>query len=220
MTYKLYFDPDYSKTGTQSHATDGRGQGYDFIHALDSSLVPPEGFVFDCIVLEEDTQPMDFVSLSNPGGHFVVSHRIKLVLEKFKLAQVKMYPVKLFWKGEYLHSNFWLLWFSGNEFQSIDFSKTRFSKIAGWVSRTEEELPLMDRSALLDEYMDTLDSPDESIEVKGTYYFISPISDKDMFRIGEFDDNIYISQNLYQELNSLNPSGIEFMEAVEVTSIV
>jgi hypothetical protein len=119
--YKLYFDPDLSEIGTQAYATDSRGNGYEAVHTLDCSNKPSAGTVFDCMELEDDTSVTDFISLSNACRHFIVSDRVKSTLQQFALSNVTFYPVKLYWKGAYLRSDHWLVWFFGNELDRIDF---------------------------------------------------------------------------------------------------
>ncbi len=216
--YRLYFDPDLSSGGSQAYATESFGDGFEELTDIDCRKLPRLNSRISCVVLNEDTSPTDFISLSasNTCGHFIVSSRVRDLLQKFKMDGIKVFPLTMSWQGTPI-DDFFLVWIFDGVFRNIDFNETRFRLEEGIISKKITELPQLDRLEILEKIREISISASKTIRVSGTYRFVPQIRDKglDLFKVGHVANAVYVSEQLANSLSKIEPSGIELIEATD-----
>ncbi len=111
--------------------TDGMGPGYNLrgtnsVWNLPNLRKPDFEPDFDCFRLDKKAKLTDVISTAtiNACG-FIVSNKLKIIFDEFKLPPHIYYPVKILYKKEMISNYFWLHFIDDNT-KNIDFLNSTF----------------------------------------------------------------------------------------------
>ncbi|WP_339870189.1 DUF1629 domain-containing protein [uncultured Algoriphagus sp.] len=210
MTY-YSFDTasDTHETGPVFPQIKGMRQGYDFtransIHNLNYGQLP--GFVPDLnyFSLNDRAKTTDLLSnMISPFG-FLLSTKLKEILEKFKLPDHAFYQASVDLANIKLNNYFWFLPIC-NLSDQVDYTKTKFySKDA---FNNVEKLIINNHEDIVE--IKPKIGYTKKIVSENIYFKSGFRLDYDLFMIGGFDFNIYISEDLKSALIKERISGIK-----------
>ena len=177
---------------------------------------------FDTIKMNGLSKVTDLISQCVISGNgFIISKKLKEILEKYKLPKHWFFPVKILRRKEFLEDFFWFeIYTKENQVELVDFEKSIFYKVKGYSLRNKIEQIKMDSSddykvkdkILNDQYGITHSILSEKIVLKRKAML-------DIFKIGVFDTKFYVSPILYQKLLDEKITGCKIEEAIVVDEI-
>lgn len=174
---------------------------------LDGSALPENILPFDYLELNKGAKLTDLMSSSFLGNGFLMSEKLKKIIEESNIKDYKFYEVKLFDKKEeikgyyYFHSTSCL-----REF--IDYPKSKF--YIGDIIRTYiRDLDFVPNSFNdLEQHNKTLPYGDEKICVKQFYLNNNFPFNLDLFRINYLNYDFLINSKLKDKLEGNNITGL------------
>lgn len=181
--------------------------GYDYkapnsVHAMSREVerLPDYEPNFDYFIVQGNAKLSDLLSVAVIHGGFLISEKLKAVLEQFNLPTHKFYPAKVMHKKQF-HSYYWMHIIC-NLTDYVDYPKStffvyhNFSKNLGYVDIASKEELLQKRLKLKS------DNPGKTVTIWVEKIFLRASFNKqlDLFEIGTFDANYYISEALHQSL--------------------
>lgn len=210
MNYYI-FGPacDTIETGPIYPQASGMLPGYDFnsirsIHKIQDDNLPDFEPDLDSIVLEAKSKVTDLVSTVLSFSGFLVSERMKGLLEQFKLPVHKFHKAKLYHRRKILDNYFWFQPI-GDLSSFIDYKETKFYLKEAF-NNNVERITVSNFGELITKgskagYTTKI--------VTEKVIFVNKFNiNLDLFRVG-FDHRTYISQSLHDELKGSNLTGIE-----------
>ena len=209
MFYTIEPACDTPETGSVYPQVQDMVAGYDFtkpnsIHKLRYNKLPDFQPDLDYFVLEKKAKPTDLISVSISPFGFLIGEKFKSILEKFTLPEHEFYPATLAVGDSKLDSYFWFLPIY-NLSDQVDYSKTIF-----YSKDTFNNVEKLD-----------INSPEDVKEqwpkigytkkiVSENIYFKSGFKlNLDLFMIGVFDFNIYLSEGLKSTLINEKITGLD-----------
>jgi len=187
---------DESSNESLSHFAKFKGKEIDFIPHLDGLL------------LSKTSKVTDVISCSlGPGNDTVISSRILEIIFKFKTSDFQYFDCILY-KGQEKYSYKWVHYIYSLE-RYVDYKNSEF---------IHPDEDLYKYITNIRTYQDFL----KFYEEKDTYGLIKSksitLKDQkfDFFVIGRFDQKLYVSRKLKDELLKSNISGVEFIRAYDL----
>lgn len=200
--------------------------GYDYIsknsvHSLSKCTTNLPDFTpdLDYFILPRASKLTDTLSVSVTNGGFLVSNRLKNLLNECILPMHAFYEAKVFYKHE-IYNYYWIHLIC-NLTEYIDFEKSTFFIYVDY-SKNLGYLQL----ASLNDYYNSVNSlkeknPNKSVTVwsESLKFLPSFKLSFDLFKIGTFDSNYYVSEKLLSLLKTNNITGFDF-EAADNLSVL
>jgi hypothetical protein len=162
----------------------------------------------DGFVLHSGAKPTDFLSnvFSSPNG-FIVSEKVKNILQKLSLPLHSFYPIKLYHKKQQIGNYYWLHVICDLT-EIVDYPASAFfiykdySFDLGPVQVSSKEMLLLKKSNLKGK------NKDHNITIWAKKLKLTQNVKYDFFDIGSFDNNHYISQQLKNIFEKEKVNGI------------
>jgi len=166
----------------------------------------------DSFSLLDKYKVIDCFTHSSYRSEFVISEKMKGILLNFNLYSTQLIPSVVYSQKEALKDYYFLHCYS-YLLDKFDYGKIKFSRIWPYPREVEEKYFDMDEKKLLSECKEIAGrmvyiEPDNGYQFKGFDY-----TAYDLFRIGELDEYIYVSERLKNDLVDAKISGIEFVES-------
>jgi hypothetical protein len=204
MTYYI-FKPatNTPETGPEYPQVQKMRPGYDYkahnsVHALSKEVEHLPNYTpdLDYFVLNGKAKLTDLLSVSVVHGGFLISPKLKDIFEQFNLPLHKFYPAKVSFKKE-LFDYFWFHIIS-NLTDQVDYSHSKFfiyynyAHNLGYVDIHSKKYLIKKREKI------KKDNQDKTVTIWAEQIKMNSISDHklDLFEIGMFDANCYISETL------------------------
>lgn len=183
----------------------------DFIWNIGDSSFPDFTPNIGTLIIQNGAKLTDFISSATISSGFIVSSKVKLILEKFNLAPTRFYSCSLSHKGTIINEYYFLHTLNNTEID-IDFTRSVFQ-----VKRFEE---VIDRIVFRDfnELQNKTKELNEAIEYYTLQYesiFIKQSKNEklDLFKLGDAGYGTYISNKLREAFEDAKLSGINYREA-------
>lgn len=180
----------------------------------DFSNDPPD---LDAFVLNSSAKATDLVSNAVIGGNgLFVSHRLKDIFERYQLPPHRFYPAKVIHKDKEVQGYYWLH-FIADLTDYIDYKRSSFF--------IYKHFRLNDGSVKIESKHDYLtkreqlkaSNPEINITIwSSRIYFKRGTKLEDLFEIGMFDSQLYISKDLRNELVENQITGCKIEETDKV----
>jgi hypothetical protein len=194
--------------------------GYNYgtpnsVHALSRAVehLPDYEPDLDCFVVDRKAKLTDLLSVSVTYGGFLISPKLKGIFEQFNLPLHKFFPAKVSYKKE-LFDYFWFH-IVCNLTDQVDYSSSKFftyynyAHNLGYVDiRSKEDLTKHRENI-------KKDNPGKTITIWAEKIKMNEQFDKtlDLFEIGMFDANFYISKRLKDMIMELGVTGLSISPA-------
>lgn len=204
---------DTLETGSVYPQVESMKDGYNYqasnsIHKLRFDETPKEDPDLDYFILEDKANPTDLLSTWVSFCGLLISARLKEILLSHKLQSYRVYTAKVVHKGVELLGYYWFLPI-GDESESVDFDKTNFYAEDTFGKKQNLEINnYKDLTNIQKKIGYTSKIKTEKVVFKKEFEIW-----KDLFRIGCFDYNIYISQGLKNTIKDKKLTGIKFKKA-------
>ena len=190
--------------------------GYDYdaknsVHALSREYKSFPSYEPDLnyFVLNGRAKLSDLLSVAVISRGFLISPKLKSIFEQFTIAEHKFYPAIIYHKKEF-HNYYWMHIICDLT-DAIDYPKSTFFVYLTYAQdlgniKIDSKEDLINKEAKI-----KADNPDKTITIwaKDLIFIDSTIPKLDLFKIGTFDSNYYISTKLYNALVDNNITGIE-----------
>ena len=197
--------------------------GYDFDakNSVDSLARATKSFPInepnlDYFVIHNNAKLTDLLSTGIISGGFLISNELKDVFEKFNLISYKLYKARVYHKKVF-YDYFWIHFIS-NLTKFVDYDKSTFFIYETFIHDLGD-IKISSESDLIEKRMKIKnDNPDKTITIWSKDLYLTDQFDKkiDLFEIGSFDSNFYISEQLLNELNDKNITGFSAMPAINI----
>ncbi|WP_133162599.1 imm11 family protein [Flavipsychrobacter stenotrophus] len=157
----------------------------------------------DSFILSSKALLTDILSTSLINRGLIVSNRVKEILEKCLLPEHAFFPIGLYYKNERIENYFWFHLIS-DFVDNIDFEKSTFylkdyNIDEAITINSEVELRKIMKTKSI-----TANIKSDNVVLKNKINF-------DLFKIGTFDINIYISDKLKNVFNEQQITGIQIL---------
>jgi hypothetical protein len=106
-----------------------KGWCYDnavYLSELKYDVVPKDFFVLDYLILEREAILTDFLTDGRLHWGFIVSEKVKCILESCKLPPHKFFELHVEVGDKMLTNYYWFFPLGGNLYTTIDFPKSKF----------------------------------------------------------------------------------------------
>lgn len=173
--------------------------------------LPPNDLEFDYFEMNgKKTKLTDVMSSDLCVNGFILSSRMKLLLEEHNLDTHRFYPVKIKRNGEWI-TNYYYFHSASNLPQFVDYEKSKFY-VGTLLGDVKYEL---DNISSFDDLIkkNILADKGELIEAKYLYLNSSFPFHLDLFRINAFNFSTFISGRLKDKMKEQNITGIDIYEA-------
>lgn len=167
----------------------------------------------DCIKLnlKRDAFKTDFLSMAMLSLHgFPVSDNALNVIKNHILKDIQIVDLTNITLLDYK-----FVFFNGDLTNYIDYKKSNFQLIEDFLGEISiiDSNVIPERNSVIDTYNDNF-GPLIYMRPQNGYHFLNQINIKefDMFRIGHFDYNFYVSEKLKKALEANNATGVDFIE--------
>jgi Immunity protein family (Imm11) len=215
---------DTKETGSQYPQVQKMKPGYNYkasnsVHALSRAheRFPDYRPDFDYFILHSWAKMTDLLSVAVISGGFLISERLKYIFEQFIVAPHKFYRVRLKYKNTFYDNYYWMhIICNLTDFvdyqQSTFFIYYNYSHNLGNISvkSKEEYLKKLDNLKI--------DNPDKNItiwadKIKLTDGFDTSL---DLFMIGTFNADYYISESLRSAIINAKLTGCNIVQAENI----
>lgn len=167
----------------------------------------------DYLILHGKAKPSDLLSVTPISNGFLVSEKLKTIFEQFNLPTHRFYPAKVQHKTQFY--NYYWLHIICNLTDKVEYPKStffvyyNFSKNMGYVDVASKDDLLQKRQKL------KADNPGKTVTIWAEKITLKHSSNKnlDLFEIGTFDANYYISEPLQQALIKAKITGYSITPA-------
>lgn len=211
---------DTAETGSVYPQVQKMSPGYNYnahnsVHALSREVekIPEYEPNLDYFIAHGKAKLSDLLSVAVVYGGFLVSNKFKTILEQFNLPIHKFYPAKVKHKNQF-YSYYWLHIIC-NLTDQVDYPKStffvyhNFSKNLGYVDIASKEDLIQKRIKIKS------DNPGKTVTIWGEKIVLNASFNKtlDLFEIGTFDANSYITEPLQKAINKVNLTGCSITPA-------
>lgn len=171
----------------------------------------------NCFRLVEKAKIIDAMECANNFNTtgIVVSEKVKNIMQKFNLYSTQFIPCKIKSKNIELEG-FYLLHCYSYLLDKIDYSRTSFSRIWPFPRKVEESYGFITEKVLINESRKIAGSVKYIESDKCLIFDKFDVSTSDLFKIGWFDEHIYISNKLKSALEEFDLIGFEFSDASDL----
>lgn len=197
---------DTTETGPVYPQVSKMAPGYNFkatnsVHALsrETEKLPDYEPNLDYFIVNGKAKLSDLLSVSVIYGGFLISEKFKTVLQQFNLPNHKFYPAKVQYKKQF-YDYYWLHIICDLT-DNVDYQKStffvyhNFSKNIGYIDIASKDEIIQKRAKLKS------DNPGKTVTIWAEKIFLNtPFKKLDLFEIGMFDANCYISERLQQSI--------------------
>jgi hypothetical protein len=221
MSYYI-FKPaiDTPETGSVFPQVQKMRPGYNYqatnsVHALSREVehLPEYSPDLDYFVVNSKAKLTDLLSVAVAYGGFLISPKLKELLEKFNLPAHKFFPAKVSYKTR-MYDYYWVhvicdLTNDVDYMHSTFFIYHNYSQNLGFITVSSKEDLLRKKEKL------KKDNPDKTVTIWAEKIFFQPtvINDLDLFQIGLFNSDYYISQKLKEEIINSKILGVSITDA-------
>jgi hypothetical protein len=208
------------ETGQQYPQVQKMSPGYDYkasnsVYALSREYqkFPDYEPNLDYFVLHGKAKLSDLLSVAVVHGGFLISEKFQNVLEPFNLAPHKFYPARVYFRKQF-YRYYWMHIICDLSDQ-VDYSKSTFfvyhnySKNLGYTNVTSKEELNKKREKI------ETDNPGKTVTIWAEKIHLNNAFDHslDLFDIGNFDSNYYISEQLKNKIISEKITGCDIQPA-------
>src|ERR1700722_5929789 len=205
MLNYFVFEPacNTSETGSEYPQVQNMAPGYNYkgsksVYALTKSVDAFPDFTpdLDYFFVHSKAKLTDLLSVTPVDGGFLISAPFKMLLEKFNLTGHRFYAAKVLYKKEF-HEFYWLHIIS-NLTSFVDYPKSTFfvyhnyTHNLGYVNiKSKDDFDI--KKAQIKK-----DNPDKTITIWAETIFLNDRFNHslDLFAIGSFDRNYYVSDRV------------------------
>lgn len=221
MTYYILEHPaDTPETGSEFPQVQKMAPGYDYdapnsVYQLSEahSQLPSFEPNLDYLVLAGKAKPTDLLSVAVLSGGLLVSEKFKSLLEKFSLPTHKFYPANVKTRKGMLQ--YYWMHIICNLSKEVNFPKTRFfvhlfyRTALGYAEVSSYEDYVNQQKDLVK------NNPGKTIALSANDITIpaSSLNGLDLFRIGTFNTNLFISEALQKAMINEKITGCEIKPA-------
>lgn len=198
---------DTPETGSVFPQVQKMRPGYNYqavnsVHALSREVEHLPEYLpdLDYFVVNGKAKLTDLLSVSVAYGGFLISPKFKELLEQCNLPVHKFFPAKVFYQKK-MYDYYWMhvicdLTNDVDYTHSTFFVYHNYSQNLGFVTVSSKEDLLRKKEKL------KKDNPDKTVTIWAEKIFLQPsaISNLDLFQIGLFDSNYYISGKLKEKI--------------------
>jgi hypothetical protein len=194
-------------------------QGYNYksdnsVHALSRIQGIPEFEPnLDHFVAHSKAKLSDLLSVSVIRGGFLISKKLKEILEQFNLVSHKSYPAKVSYKKE-LYDYYWMH-IASDFTNDVDYNNSSFIIYQNYAHNLGQ-IKISSKDDLIEKRKEIkADNPGKTITIWSDKINMADSFDKslDMFEIGMFDANTYISSALKEAIINNRITGCYMTEA-------
>lgn len=184
---------------------------YDFRESLPNYT--PE---LDGIMLAGSAKLTDFVSNGFSFELFIISKRVKKVLEKFHLCPHQFYPLGLYKRK--VKYDYYLLKIASNYIDYVDFPKTTFIEFNFVGSKVFGDVSVNSKEELYQKREEVKARKGTSQTIWGNRIVMSDLFDKelDFFSITRIDAKLYVSERLKNAIEAEGLTGWIFTPATNL----
>lgn len=229
MTYYKFRDACATKeTGAYYPQITKMLIGYDFgavdsVHNFRKNNFLINGGIpnFDTLVMNGKSKVTDVISESIISGNgFVVSKKLKGILEKYVLPKHWFFPLKISRRDAVLEDFFWFEIFrEEDQVQLVDFKKSTFYKGKNYALRVLiERIDLESFEDYKIKHKIIFDESKMQYSILFEQIVLKSPSKMDIFNIGMFDINFYISESLMKEIVESKITGCSIEKATWLIS--
>lgn len=214
---------DSPETGSVFPQVQKMSPGYDYksansVHALSRVQgIPDFEPNLDYFIVQSKAKLSDLLSVSVVRGGFLVSKKFKEVLEGSKLVNHKFYPAKVSYKKQ-IYDYYWMHVIS--DFTDIvDYNNSSFFIYHNYAHNLGE-IAIGSKEDLLEKRKKIkADNPGKTVTIWANKITLNNTFDKslDLFEVGTFDANTYISLSLKNAIDNNNITGCYINEANNIT---
>lgn len=210
MSYYIFeAASDTPETGAVYPQASGMLSGYDYsssrsIHKLRDDQLPDFEPDLDSIILEKRAKLTDLVSTVFSSSGFLVSERMKSLLEQFRLPICKFHKAKINYKEKVYDNYFWFQPI-GDLSAFINYRETKFYAKDDF-SKNVEKIEASDLKELREEWAKV--GYTKKIVTEKVIFNNNFDINLDLFKVG-FDYRTFISQSLHDKLIANKLTGIE-----------
>lgn len=200
---------DTPETGPVYPQVEAMKPGYDFkkpnsIHNLNFNGLPNFKPDLDYFVLDKKAKLTDVLSSMISGFGFLISEKMKNILEQFKLPEHGFYSASVAMGDTKLNNYFWFLPIC-NLSDQVDYPKTTFYSKDSF--NNVEKLDINAPEDVKEQWPKI--GYTKKIVSEDIYFKSGFKLNLDLFMIGVFDFNTYLSEDLKSALVDQNITGIE-----------
>jgi len=222
--YKLNIGNCSPETGTVYPQVQKMNSGYNYnepnsVYALARyyKSFPEFSPNLDSFVLHRSAKPSDFLSnsiISSVG--FLMSGKAKMIFECCKLTDHKFYQASVICKNN-LINYFWLHYIC-NVREFVIYEESEFNVCMNFTTILGSIKILSEENLILKEQTLKINNPGHTISILAKKIILNSSFNKniDLFKVGKFDIDLYISERLMNLINSNNLTGVEITPATNI----
>lgn len=222
MYYKLKTSVNTNETGPVYPQVQKMISGYDYnapnsVYALSkqTNSFPDYTPNLDCFVVNAKAKLTDILSVSVVSGGFLISHRLKNILEKFNIATHRYYPAFVSHKRQ-IHKYYWIHIISDNT-EYVDYPNSQFFIYQNYQYNIGPIEILSKDDLILKRKKIKEDNPGKTITIWSEYITLTEqFILQDLFEIGIFDAGTYVSYSLKNSLELAHISGCDIESAYNI----
>lgn len=225
MSFYYIFEPACNtvETGSQFPQVQKMSPGYDYkasnsVYALSRAVEKFPDFLpnLDYLIVHGKANLTDLLSTSPISGGFLISERFKQLLEKFNLAPHKFYPARVSYKKEF-HDYYWLHIIC-NFPDSVDYKKSTFFTYHNYNHNLGNITINSKQDFIQKKQKIKQDNPGKTITLWSQKIILNSNfnQDIDLFEIGTFDSNYYISGRIKSAIEFEKITGCEIRPAPDL----
>lgn len=202
------------ETGPEYPQVQKMAPGYNYkapnsVHALSREVekIPDYEPNLDYFIVQGRAKLSDILSVAPVSGGFLMSAKLKNILEQFRLPTHKFYPAKLQHKKQF-YDYYWMhiicdLTDYVDYPNSTFFVYYNYSQNLGYINISSKEELIQKKQKLKS------DNPGKTVTIWADKLTLSQSFNKklDLFEVGTFDANYYISESLCQAITNAKVSG-------------
>jgi hypothetical protein len=214
---------DTPETGSTYPQVQKMAPGYDYeannsVYALSREVekLPDYEPNLDYFIVHSKARLSDILSVATIYGGFLISEKLKTVLEQFKLPTHKFYPARLQYKKQFY--NYYWMHIICNLTDYVDYPNStffvyhNFSKNLGYINIASKD-ELIQKEENLKEL-----NPGKTVAIWAERIVLSASFNRklDLFKISNFDSRYYISESLQQAVVEAKITGCSITEATHL----
>ncbi len=183
----------------------------DFIWNLSTSSFPDFTPTIGTIVVRDGAKLTDFISSATISSGFIISQRVKSILENFRLATSKFYKCSLLHKDILIEGYYYLHTLNKLVFE-IDFERSSFNIMS---SNVVEETQKFNNFDELQSRSDEINRTNGKYKLQFDRLYVSKFNaeESDLFETGIAGYGTFISGSLKKALEENNITGVNYREA-------
>lgn len=183
----------------------------DFIWNLSTSSFPDFTPTIGTLVVRDGAKLTDFISSATISSGFIISQRVKSILENFRLETSRFYKCSLLHKGILIEDYYYLHKLNNLVFE-IDFERSLFNIMS---SEGVEETLKFSNSDELQSRSNEVNRSNGKYKLHFDRLYISKFKaeESSLFETGIAGNGTFISGSLKKALEENNITGIDYREA-------